>query len=148
MIFCSQRRVGVLLSLLLMFLELRTKLLMLSLVSVSVGSTSRVLAICYPQLLRHCSRVKYRIALGLHRGFWCCSHSQLHSFDKCVVCFLHNCCAWCLGSLESEVPFHPCSLAPPFPSTKGDSGRLGATRRVAMDNLLLMLEHCPAPPTL
>ena len=24
--------------------------------------------------------------------------------------------------LELEVPFHPCSLAPPFSSTKGDSG--------------------------
>ena len=29
-----------------------------------------------------------------------------------------NCCAWCLGLLESEVPFHPCSLAPTFSSTK------------------------------
>ena len=35
--------------------------------------------------------------------------------------FLCNCCAWCLGLLELEVPFHPCSLAPPFSSTKGDS---------------------------
>ena len=32
--------------------------------------------------------------------------------------FWCNCCAWCLGLLESEVPFHPCSLAPPFSSTK------------------------------
>ena len=32
--------------------------------------------------------------------------------------FRCNCCAWCLGLLESEVPFLPCSLAPPFSSTK------------------------------
>ena len=35
-----------------------------------------------------------------------------------VSVFRCNCCAWCLGLLESEVPFHPCSLAPPFSSTK------------------------------
>ena len=35
-----------------------------------------------------------------------------------VFVFRCNCCAWCLGLLESEVPFHPCSLAPPFSSTK------------------------------
>ena len=35
-----------------------------------------------------------------------------------VVVFRCNCCAWCLGLLESGVPFHPCSLAPPFSSTK------------------------------
>ena len=35
-----------------------------------------------------------------------------------VSCFRCNCCAWCLGLLESEVPFHSCSLAAPFSSTK------------------------------
>ena len=35
-----------------------------------------------------------------------------------VPVFRCNCCAWCLGLLESEVPFHPCSLASPFSSTK------------------------------
>ena len=41
-----------------------------------------------------------------------CFHSVSVSVFRC------NCCAWCLGLLESEVPFHPCSLAPPFSSTK------------------------------
>ena len=35
-----------------------------------------------------------------------------------VSVFRCNCYAWYLGLLESEVPFHPCSLAPPFSSTK------------------------------
>ena len=54
--------------------------------------------------------------------FWCCSHCQLHSVGtgKCVVFFFFDstAAAWYLGLLESEVPFHPCSLAPPFSSTK------------------------------
>ena len=133
MIFCSRRRVRVLLSLLLMFLKLRTKLLMLSLVSVSVGSTSRVLAICYPQLLRHCSRVKYRIALGLHCGFWCCSHSQLHLFDKCVVCFLTQLLRLVLGVVGVGGSISPLFAGPSFFKHQGDPGWVGAARRVAMD---------------
>ena len=62
--------------------------------------------------------------------------------------FWCNCCAWCLGLLESEVPFHPCSLAPPFSSTKGDSGWVGGHLQGCHGYLLLKLEHCPAPPTL
>ena len=41
-----------------------------------------------------------------------CFHSVSVSVFRC------NCCAWCLGLLESEVPFHPCSLARPFSNTK------------------------------
>ena len=51
--------------------------------------------------------------------FGCCSHCQLLSILLVsVFVFRCNCCAWCLGLLESEVPFLPCSLAPPFSSTK------------------------------
>ena len=53
--------------------------------------------------------------------FWYCSHCQLHSVGKCVVCFFFfyaTAAAWCLGLLKSEVPFHPFLLSPPFSSTE------------------------------
>ena len=62
--------------------------------------------------------VLHRIAQGLHCSFWALL-SLLAAFHLVsVFVFRCNCCAWCLGLLESEVPFHPCSLAPPFSSTK------------------------------
>ena len=36
----------------------------------------------------------------------------------CCLFFEATAAAWCLGLLESEVPFHLCSLVPPFSSVK------------------------------
>ena len=63
-----------------------------------------------------------------------------------VSIFQCICCAWCLGLLESEVPFHPCSLAPPFQAPRR-SWLGGGRSQGCYGHLLLMLEHCPAPPT-
>ena len=54
-------------------------------------------------------------------------------FVSVLSCFSCNCCSLVLGLLESEVPFHPCMLAPPFLSTKEIPDGWGVTHRVAMD---------------
>ena len=56
--------------------------------------------------------------LGLALQFWALLSLSAAFHLVSVLVFRCNCCAWCLGLLESEVPFHPCSLAPPFSSTK------------------------------
>ena len=55
--------------------------------------------------------------LGLALQFWALLSLSAAFRLVSVLVFRCNCRAWCLG-LESEVPFHPCSLAPPFSSTK------------------------------
>ena len=82
------------------------------------------------------------LGLALHFGV-ALSVSCIHLVGVSV--FRCTCCAWCLGLLESEVPFHPCSLAPPFQAP----GRpwSGGGRSQGCHGYLLMLAHCPAPPT-
>ena len=76
--------------------------------------TWRVLAICYPQLLPHCSRDKYRIVLSLNCGFWCSSHCQLHSFGNCVLCFLMQLLRLVLGVVGVGGSISPLFAGPSF----------------------------------
>ena len=74
-----------------------------------------VLAVGYPQLPQHCSQVRHRITPGSHLSFLVSlSVSCLHLVSVCLFSHATAHCAWCLGLLELEDPFHPCSLALPF----------------------------------
>ena len=76
------------------------------------------------------------IAWGLPCSFWCCSHCQLLSFGKCVCFSMHR-------------RFHFTPVRWPLLFQAPRRSRLGGGRLQSCHGyLLLMLEHCPAPPTL
>ena len=76
------------------------------------------------------------IAWGLPCSFWRCSHCQLLSFGKCVFFSMHR-------------RFHFTPVRWPLLFQAPRRSRLGGGRLQGCHGyLLLMLEHCPAPPTL